>query len=748
MEDRTYENTSKVIMEGLEKNKEFYSDSYYVDFFSKIKKMKEKIYESKKEGRLLKIGIVGEVKTGKSSFLNALIFDGENILPKASTPMTAALTRIIYSERNEAKIVFYKKNDWETIEEIASQYDEKIKKMHKEYLKKLEKQEKKLRNSIENIPVTKPNLQEFKKEFKFQLEKEIPEKYKACKELTELTERKINKNILDKLETEEIIKVENLKNELEKYIGADGDYTSIVKHVELRINNEELKGIEIIDTPGLNDPVISRGEATKDFLGNCDVIFLLSYCGQFLSQEDIAFICETLPREGVKETIIIGSKFDSGVLDYHRTREIEKAIYNSQKIYNEQARSNIEKSLATNNYNIDNLLKIKSSLPPIYTSSILFNCAVKSKKNEEYSKDEKHILKRLSEQFDGIKNNDYKELLKLSGFKDIQQKLKIIKSNKTNIITEKNKEIMSLEKSILLKLLEDINLNVLSNKDDIRRYSKEELENRLINISDNLNSVRKKISNIFELSIIEAKKTFRSIENNLEKEETNKKYVNFQVKSKKETRHGTYSSGLFGWTKNHYVETYVISTVNISEAIFRLKQYLIKCKEDASIEFKRIINKDNLKNLIKKEIIKLFDLSDKNFDEEKIIRPVEIVVERIMIPDLNIDEKEFTDMIVNQFSGKDVLEGDEISTLERVQLEILGKIFLKVKEKIRQCEVKLDDVLKEQASTFVDNLEEEINENTEKLKNQLKDKENSLKKYEKFIEEIKNYKKMIIEMVL
>ena len=153
-------------------------------------------------------------------------------------------------------------------------------------------------------------MQEFKKEFKFQLEKEIPEKYKACKELTELTERKINKNILDKLETEEIIKVENLKNELEKYIGADGDYTSIVKHVELRINNEELKGIEIIDTPGLNDPVISRGEATKDFLGNCDVIFLLSYCGQFLSQEDIAFICETLPREGVKETIIIGSKFD------------------------------------------------------------------------------------------------------------------------------------------------------------------------------------------------------------------------------------------------------------------------------------------------------------------------------------------------------------------------------------------------------------------------------------------------------
>ena len=748
MENKKYENVSKEIITGLEKNKKLYSDSYYIDFSSRIKKMKEKIEESKKEGRLLKIGIVGEVKAGKSSFLNALIFDGEDILPKASTPMTAALTRIVYSERSEAKIVFYKKNDWETIETMASQYDKFVKNSYNEYLKKLEIREKKSKSYIEYTPVRKPNFTEYKKDFKYELEKEIPEKYKACKELTELAEKKLNKNILDKLETEEIIKVENLKNELEKYIGADGDYTSIVKHVELRINNEELKGIEIIDTPGLNDPIISRGEATKDFLGNCDVIFLLSYCGQFLSQEDIAFICETLPREGVKETIIIGSKFDSGVLDYHRTKEIGKAIYNSQKTYNEQARSNIEKSLATNNYSSDNLLKIKASLPPIYTSSILFNCAVKSKKNVEYSKDEKHILDRLSKQFDGMKNNDYKELLKLSGFINIQKKLKVIKDNKENIITEKNNEIISLEKGNLLKLLEDINLNVLSNRDDIERYSKEELENRLTSISYNLNSVRKKISNIFELSIIEAKKTFRSIENNLEKEETNKKYINFQIKSKKETHHGTYSSGLFGWTKNHYVETYTISTVNISEAIFRLKQYLVKCKEYADIEFKRIINKDDLKNLIKKEIIKLFDLSDKNLDEEKIIRPIEIIVERIMIPDLSIDEKEFTDMIVNQFSGKDVLEGDEISTLERVQLEILGKIFSKVKEKIRQCEIELERVLKEQASTFVDNLEEEINDNTEKLKEQLKDKEKNLEEYRKFIEKIKIYKKMIVEMVL
>ena len=743
MTDRTYENTSKVIMQGLEKNKEFYSNSYYVDFTSRIKKIKEKIKESKKEGRLLKIGIVGEVKAGKSSFLNSLIFDGEDILPKASTPMTAALTRIIFSERSEAEIVFYKKNDWETIETMSSQYDKIVENRYKEHLKKLEKQEEKLRNSIECVSIRKPSLQEFRG----QLEKEIPEKYRACKELVELAEKKINKGILDKLDTEEIIRVENLKEELEKYIGADGDYTPIVKHVELRINKENLKDIEIIDTPGLNDPVISRGETTKDFLGNCDVIFLLSYCGQFLSQEDISFICETLPREGVKETVIIGSKFDSGLLDCNKTKELKEAIAISQKLYNEQSKDNLENSLDSNNYNSDNLLKIKDSLPPIYTSSILFNCAIKNKNNLDYSKEEKHILEKL-QKFNGFDPNNYKQLLGLSGIIDVGKKLKIIKNNKENIIKEKNEEMITLEKGNLLKLLEDINLNVLSNRNDIEKYNKEDLEKRLIDITDNLNSVRRKISNIFEMSIVESKKSFRSIEIELEKEEINKKYINFYINIDKKEENEECWEGFLNLKKKRYEKIIITPMTNISEAIFRIKQYLVKCKEYSEMEFKKILNKEELRKIIKKEIIKLFDLSDKNLDEEKIIRPVEILIEKILIPDLNIDEKEFTDMIINPFSGRDVLKGEEISTLERIQLETLGRVFSKVKEKIKKYEVELEKILKEQSSIFVDNLEKEIEENTEKLKEQLKDKEKSLENYGKFIEEIKLYKKMIIEMEL
>ena len=50
------------------------------------------------QGRVLQVGIIGRVKAGKSSLLNALFFGGASVLPHAATPMTAALTTLTYGE--------------------------------------------------------------------------------------------------------------------------------------------------------------------------------------------------------------------------------------------------------------------------------------------------------------------------------------------------------------------------------------------------------------------------------------------------------------------------------------------------------------------------------------------------------------------------------------------------------------------------------------------------------------------------
>lgn len=75
-----------------------------------------------KESSLLRIGVVGQVKAGKSSFLNSLFFDGESVLPKASTPMTAGLTVLEYSDKNYFEVEYYAQEDWRGFQDLYDLY--------------------------------------------------------------------------------------------------------------------------------------------------------------------------------------------------------------------------------------------------------------------------------------------------------------------------------------------------------------------------------------------------------------------------------------------------------------------------------------------------------------------------------------------------------------------------------------------------------------------------------------------------
>ena len=99
-----------------------------------IKELKDKILEVrqgadlvKSENGILKIGVVGQVKAGKSSFLNSLFFDGENVLPRASTPMTAGLTVLQYGDENQFEVEYYNSSEWHSFEDRAKEYDDILK---------------------------------------------------------------------------------------------------------------------------------------------------------------------------------------------------------------------------------------------------------------------------------------------------------------------------------------------------------------------------------------------------------------------------------------------------------------------------------------------------------------------------------------------------------------------------------------------------------------------------------------------
>ena len=292
-------------------------------------------------------------------------------------------------------------------------------------------------------------------------------------------------------------------------------------------------------------------------------------------------------------------------------------------------------------------------------------------------------------------------------------------------------------------MLEDINIEANLNKSDLRKYDKNDLETQLENITNTLNSTRINIKNIFELTSVDALKVLKNIEINLQKESTNTKYTYIDLKSKQDTKSCVINVGFLGLKKDHYEKMEISYEANISNAKNNLRKYIVKCNEFINEELKKIVNTENLKRKIKNEIIKLFDLSSKDFDENKILIPVDIVIGKLQIPNIDINEEEFKNDSLSKING---VEGNEISKVEMKQVEVLSDIFNKVKEEIEKCRKKIETTLISYSSNFVDNLEEEIADNIKKLQNQLNDKEENIKKYNLFIENLKKFKKIINEM--
>lgn len=107
-----------------------YDEIHCIDHITAAaEQLRKDVEAATEEGRLLRIGIVGQIKRGKSTFLNALFFGGDDVLPKAASPMTAALTSIIYGTELQFKVRFYTKDDWSNFESTAKNGQQKQKKI-------------------------------------------------------------------------------------------------------------------------------------------------------------------------------------------------------------------------------------------------------------------------------------------------------------------------------------------------------------------------------------------------------------------------------------------------------------------------------------------------------------------------------------------------------------------------------------------------------------------------------------------
>lgn len=222
-----------------------------------LEEIKEKL-----EKDTLTIGVIGQMKCGKSTFLNSFVFE-DDILPAATTPMTATLSVITYGEKEHITAEFYTKDEWEEQKMQAS------------------RDENDAANSLDES------------------------KIKAAKELVSKA-TKLGSSLNDLLGKTQ----EDSFNNLIEYVGADGKFVSITKSVTIYYPKDYLKGVEIVDTPGFNDPIVSREERTKDFLKKADVVIMMLYAGRPFDATDRDIIFKNVRQCGIGKVLVGINKYD------------------------------------------------------------------------------------------------------------------------------------------------------------------------------------------------------------------------------------------------------------------------------------------------------------------------------------------------------------------------------------------------------------------------------------------------------
>lgn len=449
------------------------------------------------ENDKLVIGVIGQMKAGKSTFLNALIFKDE-ILPAATTPMTASLAVITYGEEKKIEAEFYTSQEWDELNQFSLL-----------------------------------NLEDFEGDSNQQA------KIKAAKEIIEKS-FKIANELPHLLGSKKTDAFENLID----YVGADGRYIAITKSVRIEYPLDYLKGVEIVDTPGFNDPVVSREERTKDFLSRADVVVMLLYAGRAFDATDNDIIFNKVRSIGVGKLLIGVNKYDINYLN-GETNEEQIAQVKSQLLIACEAHSN--NSIANLVREQDPLLvsanmallsqldlaKINSNADHQFHYNKFMNEFEISTQNQMY---QKSLMPSFEEAIRQIVFSSKEEILiqkplnyiKQIGENKIEEllKAKTVINNELNLLSKPDNDLEDILKNTIKaekrmnRKIDILNLDINYESSSLLKKCKRQIEEELFN------SKRKLITIIDDnMFILNKQKYFQKIEEEIDSLERNVKFI-------------------------------------------------------------------------------------------------------------------------------------------------------------------------------------------------------------------------------
>ncbi|WP_198544642.1 dynamin-like GTPase family protein [Helicobacter pylori] len=756
--------------QGLqEKVKSFMSDNSVI----KTEELEKTLKEMQAKDRDLKVGIIGRVKAGKSSLLNALIFEGVEVLPKAATPMTASLTILKYAKTLSAEVEFYSQKD---ILELKNEHERYVREFNRIVDEEVKKQKEK--QSLSNR--AKEGFKNLGNKFSGnKSDKEAPkERVLSDKEIVERAER-IAKNTLNEdtrlvssydqyekmkksgsLNTETLDpciqanSLQELNQKLLQFVGADGKFMPYTKAVQISLNNPNLKDLEIIDTPGVNDPIVSREARTKALLKECDVVFVISPSNQFLTDSDMDLFDRVSNKEGLQEIYFVASQADSAVLSMS---EVEKsnqhlptALENTQKSLSSQLNSIMGK-LIENYPNQQEIFEKAIKNGVILASGVCFSMHKdfnnqasweRSKKTEEYH----NALRNLKDAYPDAFNSDDKSkesLLFLSNMGAIEERLKKAAKEKEKIISQKWQDYAQSQANnlhaLIVQLLQDLeeekkrvkNADISAIKEQIKAYQ---------NLSGNIEMKFREAYEEFILHFINnirggleetLKKAIQTAKTRSREEEEEEHYIE-RVKQSGLGGLARFFGGVFGekdWGYDEVERTR--ATIKAGAVLDYLTEMHDNCESalnDSADSFKVVFKKELYAKVFKqlREII-----SDDLIDEMAFQKSVMAVLDRI-----EFKEFDYTDKLPGEIRGKTgFLKGDEANVFIQSVGNYVRDFEAETKKDVKGYIGGLREALEGQ--NFASDTLKKLKENMQNLHNQVQNKEQSIAQLDAQIKALK-----------
>lgn len=719
-----YLQQARQIEQTLSEHQELFDEGKFLDFQSVTTTLETEIQRAQQDARKLSIGIVGAMKAGKSSFLNACIFGGKDVLPKAATPMTAALTRIRYSETPQATVHFYERKDWEKIEDNAQKYEEQLNTKYSNYCKIYDRSH---ADSTEGVC----SKQVFERTL---FQQDVSEVLKSAKELTQMVGS--NSAILEHLGDADVLDGD-IMAKLQDYVGARGRFTPIVNYVELEVNLPELEDLEIVDTPGLNDPIVSRSYATRQFLRACDVVILLSPCIQFMDANTVGLMANGLPDNGVRKVIVVGSKLDSGLLNEPKG-SFAVASQHALNSYKGQFRNTMQQAMRNNPRRAGIMEKISES-DLLFVSSTCSSMARKQKQHQPLSPAENLVLQNLHSNFPDF---DETLLSSIGGISKVLKTLEAVRQQKAEIIHGKNNTLLETAQINHLRALDKIQQELSSSRTTLKNSTSEQLLQRTKAIQQVMESSRGKLMYIFDGAAIGCKNKVNQLLPQLTLEQQNHQRLDVQTSS--EEHHGVEGTGLFGLIKEHYSYTVTNNRVDVSEVVTNLEHHASTCQNTINQEFQYVFNREQLSHRIVEVVLDAFRKSDMEFDEDDIRLPLQNVLNELSSPEIRFDYTTYIDKVESQFPSG-YAENDDIHKLKSLQTRLLNEIDQDMGQQLTAALQMAANMLNKQAVTFADRIQELLCGELEKLQGQIQERETYLAAYQQFDKTIQQMKKQLAQ---